>query len=228
MAPPSHSLTRSLERRLDQVESFAMRLARWLCLGGGLGLILGMVATCWSALGKLGLRQLNAIYGPDGVPAFLTWVRPLRGEDEVVAFAVAFALFAALPLVTLHRKHIQIDLLQPVLGARLNHVLTLVGDLILLILAYFLVRQQWNLIFRPARPSRGQEPLWDLIWAGEWQVIWGQRFLDNQQTQVMGLEFWPLHVWAELCSVLFFAAAAIALLGTLRAGALQNPGKASP
>ena len=201
-------------------------MAQGLCLIGGLGFIVGMIATCWSALGKLGLRQLNALYGPEGVPPALTWIRPLRGEDEVVAFAIAFALFAALPLVTLHRKHIQIDLFQPLFGARLNRVLTLLGDLILLILAYFLVRQQWNLIFRPARSSRGQDPLWDLIWAGEWQVVWGQRFLDDQQTQVMGLAFWPLHVWAELCSVLFFAAAAIALLGTLRTGALGSMARA--
>ena len=200
---------------LRALNLFADRFATALCLIGGLGLLFAMLATCWSAIGKFALRQFNAVWGPEQVPAALTWVRPLRGEDEVVAFAIGFALFAALPLVTLKRAHISVNLFEPTFGRLGNRILDVLGDLVLLILAYFFVRQQWNLIFKPARTNRGQDPLLDLVHRGDWAQIWDKRFLDSKQTQVMGLEFWPMHVWAELCSLLFFAAALIALLRTV-------------
>ena len=156
----------------------------------------------------MGLRLVNARLCPENIPDFLAWVQPLSGEDEIVAFAVGFALFAALPLVTLKREHITIGLLQPVYSTQFNRILTLLGDGLMLGLAYLFVRQQWNLIFKPARLSRGQEPLLDLIWAGDWRQIWDVRFLDDKQTQVMGLELWPWHVWAEFCSIIFLIMAA--------------------
>ena len=197
-----------LSRLCDQI-------ATALCLVGGMGLLFAVLATCWSALGKFGLRQLNAFWGAGQVPPSLSWIRPLAGEDELIAFAVCFALFAALPLVTLKRAHIRIDLFEPWFGKFTNQILTVLGDGVLLILAYFFVRQQWNLIFKPARLSRGQEPLLDLLRQGSWTEIWDKRFLDAKQSQVMGLEFWPLHLWAEICSVLFLGAALVALLKSL-------------
>lgn len=200
---------------LSALNRLADRLAIALCALGGLGLLFAVLATCWSAIGKFGLRQFNAIWGPENIPATLAWVRPLRGEDEAVAFAVCFALFAALPLVTLKRAHISVNLFEPAFGRLGNRILDALGDLVLVGLAYFFVRQQWNLIFKPARTSRGQEPLLDLIRHGDWVQIWDKRFIDSKQTQVMGLEFWPLHVWAEVCSILFLMAATVALLRTL-------------
>ena len=200
---------------MSTLNALANRIATLLCLIGGLGLILAVLASCWSAIGKFALRRFNEIWGPGNVPEALAWIRPISGEDEVVAFAIAFVLFAALPFVTLRRAHISIDLFEPAFGRLGNRILDVLGDGVLLILAYFFVRQQWNLIFRPARTSRGQEPLLDLIWQGDWAQIWDKRFLDSKQTQVMGLEFWPFHIWAEFCSVLFFLAALVALMNSL-------------
>ena len=200
---------------LRALNQMADRLATALCILGGMGLIFAFLATCWSAIGKFSLRQFNAIWGPETVPAALSWIGPLRGEDELVAFAVCFALFAALPFVTLKRAHISVNLFEPTFGRLGNRILDTLGDGVLLILAYFFMRQQWNLIFKPARTSRGQEPLLGLIRQGDWAQVWDQRFMDSKRTQVMGLEFWPMHVWAEVCSILFFAAALVALLRTL-------------
>ena len=195
-------------RWLSRIERILTWAATALCIVGGLGFLFAVMATCWSAIGKVGLRFLNARLGPENIPDVLVWIRPLSGEDEIVAFAVGFALFAALPLVTLKREHITIGLLQPVYSTQFNRILTLLGDGLMLGLAYLFVRQQWNLIFKPARLSRGQEPLLDLIWAGDWRQIWDVRFLDDKQTQVMGLELWPWHVWAEFCSIIFLIMAA--------------------
>jgi len=191
--------------------------ARALALIGGLGLLLAIAATWWSALAKVALRQFNALWGPQDVPAVLQWIRPLAGEDEVVGFAVAFALFAALPFVAQQRGHIRIDLLAPRFGPKLNRILDLIADGLLLLLALLFLRQKWNLIFRPARVRSGQDPLLDLIWQGDWAEIWGQRFLDAKQTQVMGLPFWPLHIWAQLCVALFVCVAALSFLRSVQA-----------
>ena len=200
---------------MQKISSLSDRIATGLCLLGGLGLLLAVLATCWSAMAKFTLRQFNALWGAGNVPETLSWIKPLRGEDEVVALAVCFALFAALPFVTLRRAHIRIDLFEPLFGKHINQILTILGDCVLVVLAYLFVRQQWNLIFKPARVNRGQDPLIDLIWQGDWAQIWGKRFLDSKQSQVMGLEFWPFHIWAEICSVLFCAAALVALMRSL-------------
>ena len=204
---------------LAHIERTLGRLATALCAVGGLGLGFAVLAICWSALGKLGARTLNTALGPENVPQTLSWIKPLGGEKEIVAFAVGFAIFAALPLVTLKRGHIRIDLFVSVFGERLNRLLNLAADLILLALAYIFVRQHWNAIFKPARNnSRVQEDsLLELIFASDWATVWGQRFLDDKQTQVAGLKFWPWHIWAEVCSLVFLAVAALVCLQSLMA-----------
>ena len=195
---------------LARIERALSRITAALCVFGGLGLGFAVLAICWSALAKLGARTLNAAMGPENIPQALSWIKPLGGEKEIVAFAVGFAIFAALPLMTLQRGHIRIDLFINVLGAGVNRLLNLAADLILLILAYIFVRQHWNAIFKPARNNARiqEDSLLELIFAGDWATVWGQRFLDDQQTQVAALKFWPWHIWAEVCSLLFLAVAA--------------------
>lgn len=203
---------------LHQTERTLGRLSQGLCLIGGLGLGFAVLAICGSALGKLGSRILNATIGPENIPQAFSWIKPLGGEKEIVAFAVGFAIYAALPLITLQRGHIRIDLFVSQFGVRLNRVLDLVADLILLTLAYMIVRQHWNAIFKPARNnSRVQEDsLLELLWAGDWATVWGQRFLDDKQTQVAGLKYWPWHIWAEICSIIFLIVAVYVSLRSMR------------
>ena len=200
---------------LDKLDRILTWIAYSLCSLGGLGLAFAVLATCWNALGKLSRRFLNWLLGPGQIPDALGWIRPLSGEDEVIAFAVGFTVFAALPILTLKKGHITINLMQPLYSPRFNQFLTLIGDVLMLGIAYMFVRQQWNLIFKPARTSRGQEPLLDLIWAGDWAQIWDKRFLDDRQTQVMGLKFWPWHIYAEICSFIFFMMALYVVIKTL-------------
>ena len=100
-------------------------LDRWMERGAaaialfrGLGLILAISVTCLSVVLKLVRRSLDAALGRylETVP----WggIRPVLGEEELVSFAVGFALFAALPWVMLKRGHFRIDLVEPWFGGR--------------------------------------------------------------------------------------------------------------
>lgn len=182
------------------------RLTVALVLFGGLGFAVAILVTCWSAIGKGLFRLLNSLFGADAVPQALAWLRPLNGEDELVAFGVGFALYAAAPYLMLTRGHITVDLFARRFGPALNRVLVFFGDLLFLIAGWMIFAQQWNLIFKPARTSRGQEPLLNVVLSGDWATV-GKRFRDSQETQVLGLEFWPMHIWAELCTGLFVIAA---------------------
>jgi len=190
------------------------RGAAAIALLGGLGLILAISVTCLSVVLKLVRRSLDAALGRylETVP----WggIRPVLGEEELVSFAVGFALFAALPWVMLKRGHIRIDLLEPWFGGRLNRWLDLIGDLALTVIAYLIMTQQWYLIFKKAR--RSQDPLLDLIFAGDWATVLG-RVRVRDESQILGLKLWPLHIVAEVCVILFFITAVYCCLRSARA-----------
>ena len=74
--------------------------------------------------------------------------------------------------------------------------------------------QQWYLIFKKAR--RSQDPLLDLIFAGDWTTVLG-RVRVRDESQILGLKLWPMHILAELCVILFFITAVYCCLRSARA-----------
>ena len=150
----------------------------------------------------------------DWTPEVLSWVRPILGEEELVQYGVALALFAALPYVMYSKGHITVDLFTSVFGSRFNRVLDLVGDAVLAVLAYLLFTRQWTLLFKPAR---GDDAPWATeILAGNWAEI-ADRLRDNQESQILGLKLWPTYLVAELLTAMFLAVAVFCVLRSARA-----------
>ncbi|MEO1563564.1 MAG: TRAP transporter small permease subunit [Pseudomonadota bacterium] len=199
----------------ERTERAITRLAGGLALLGGLGLILATVITCVSIVLKMSRRGLDTLFG-GAFSGDVPWafIRPILGEEELVSLAVGFAVFAALPWVTLQKGHIRIDLFEQRFGKMFNRLLDLMGDLLLLVLAYLLVTRQWFLIFAPAR--RRQEPMMDEIFGGNFAVI-GERLRDSHESQILGLKLWPSYVVAELCILAFLVVAAFCVLRSARA-----------
>ena len=105
-----------------RLEQAVERLCIWVAVAGGLGLLAATVVTCVSILLKLLRRTLDAA---NLNIAALENVRPILGEEEIVQYGVALALFAALPYVMFAKGHITVDLFKSAFGARLNHLLDL-------------------------------------------------------------------------------------------------------
>lgn len=195
-----------------------MRLCIWLALIGGGGLIVATLLTCVSILMKMARRLIDRIYGAGNGPEALGWVRPILGEEELVQFAVGFALFAVLPYVMLRRGHVTVDLFEPWFGRVGNRVLVLLGDVTMAVIAYLLMTRQWFLIFKKARRD---DPLWgELFVTGNWGEI-GNRLRDSQESQIIGLPLWPTYIVAEFCTVVFFLVAVFCVVRSARQ--LFNP-----
>ena len=189
------------------------RFAAGLALLGGVGLIVATLVTCASIILKLARRSADSIFGAGQVGEALPWLRPILGEEELVMFAVGFALFAALPWVMIQRGHIKVDLFEPVFGDRLNRVLDLLGDLMFAVIAYLIMTRQWFLIFKKARGSK--EPLGNLLLQGDFSEA-ASRIRSAQESQILGIPLWPTYIVAELCVIAFFCVACFCVIRSLR------------
>lgn len=203
---PSADIFAGAEKTLE-------RILRAVAVGGGLGLAVAIVVTCLSIVGKLCRRFLNAALGADFNPPVLAWLNPILGEEELVQYAVGFALFAALPLLTLRRGHITVNLLRNFFSAKMNRVLDLLGYLIFAAVAYMMTTQQWFLIFKKTRA--GQESLPALLFGGEWTEF-AARLRAGDESQILGLPLWPIYAVAEFCVILLFVACAFCVIRGLR------------
>lgn len=197
-----------------RVERGVERAAAILALVGAVGLGVATLVTCVSVALRLVRRTLDAGLGWAVDPALWSGVRPIFGEEEIVTYAVALALFCALPWATLTRGHVRVDLISSAIGARFDRLLDLIGDLAIAALAYLIASRQWYLIFAPAR--RAQEPMGSALLQGDFSVI-AERLRDRDETQILGLPLWPTYVVAELCMLAFLLAAAFCVLRSARA-----------
>lgn len=98
-------------------------LAAGVALLGGLAL---MVAICTVALSVAGRSLIR--FG----------LSPIRGDYEIVAMTVAFALFAFLPWAHLKRGHAVVGIFTDKMGVRINALLQLISDVLMLLLALFI------------------------------------------------------------------------------------------
>ncbi len=194
--------------RLDRTVE---RLCIWIAVAGGLGLLAATILTCISILMKLVRRAMEAV---DWTPDALAWLRPILGEEELVQYSVALALFAALPYVMYAKGHITVDLFKSKFGPRLNRLLDLLGDLTLAVIAYLLFTRQWTLLFSPAR--RNDLPWMTEALSGNWVEIL-DRLKDRPESQILGIKLWPTYLMAELLTGLFFLVAVFCVVRSARA-----------
>ncbi|MGV6838961.1 MAG: TRAP transporter small permease [Planktomarina sp.] len=200
--------------RFEKIEHIITRFAARFALVGGMGLLLAVLITCVSIALKLLRRFLDFAFGGFFDTAPWAFVRPILGEEELVAFGVGFALFAALPWVMIQRGHIKIDLFEPMFGDRLNRLLDFIGDIALAAVGYLIFTRQWFLIFKKAR--RSQEPMSVELANGNWSVL-GDRLRDSQESQVLGLPLWPTWIVAEICTGVFLVVAVFCVVRSGRA-----------
>jgi len=99
-------------------------LARGLAIVGGLALVVVVVVTCISVIG----RALIPL-GLSAVP----------GDYEIVQFGVLFAIFCALPITQYLRGHADVSLLTDVFPPRAAAILELVMDVVMLVATAFIV-----------------------------------------------------------------------------------------
>lgn len=104
------------------------RLARGAALAGGLVLILLVVLTCVSILGRSG----NTFAHWDALKAAAPWVSdamlaagigPVQGDFEVLESGIAFAIFAFLPICQLYGAHATVDVFTSFLPPRVNRAI---------------------------------------------------------------------------------------------------------
>ena len=194
--------------RLDRL---VQRLTAVVAIAGGLGLLVATAVTCLSILFKLLRRGIEAV---SWTPASLDWLRPILGEEELVQYSVALALFAALPYVMYAKGHITVDLFKTTFSPWLNRLFDLLGDIALTVIAYLLFSRQWSLLFKPAR---GDDPLWITeALTGNWAEI-ADRLKDRPESQILGIKLWPTYLVAEVLTALFLAVGVFCIVRSARA-----------
>ena len=198
----------------ERTERTVAKLAGGLAILGGAGLIFATLTTCASILLKVARGAMDALFGASVVAETVPWLRPILGEEEIVSYSVGFALFAALPWVTLQKGHIKVDLLESLFRDRLNRFLDFLGDLSIAVLAYLIMTRQWYLIFSKAR---GRQPsMGELLLEGDFSAALG-RLRTRQESQILEIPLWPTYVVAEICVVIFFLVACFCVLRSGRA-----------
>ncbi|PIE11544.1 MAG: C4-dicarboxylate ABC transporter permease [Rhodobacterales bacterium] len=93
------------------------RLAIGMALAGGGVLLVLIVLTCVSVAGR-------------GLGVAFDWAGPVKGDFEIIEAAMAFAIFAFLPLAQLRGGHPTVNLLTDRLGAGVSRVLAAFWEIV--------------------------------------------------------------------------------------------------
>lgn len=130
-----------------QINSIMMALARYMAILGGIVLVLLILLTCVSIVGRI----LNGFFHGDLMesiaPAFSAWmiglgIGPVNGDFELVEAGVAFAIFAFLPLCQITAGHACVDVVAVRMPRKVNRFMRMVIDLVF---AAILVLIAWRL-----------------------------------------------------------------------------------
>ncbi|MCW9043641.1 MAG: TRAP transporter small permease [Pseudopelagicola sp.] len=114
-----------LEKRMGRVVD---AIARVMAYGGGLILLAISAMTVISIIGRAGVG-----YG----------LAPVPGDYELVAHGCALAVFSFLPYCQLKRGHVTVDVLTDRFPVRIRALLGLLGDVLITLAAFVLLRQLW-------------------------------------------------------------------------------------
>ncbi len=197
-----------------KIELFIEKLSLLIAVVGGFGLIGAMLITCISIVGKLVRRLLDITLSDNVDLHIVAWIRPILGEEELVQYGVGFALFAALPWVTLQKGHVTIDLLARYFNAKTNQIINLLADCSIAMIAYMLLTRQWHLLVKKER--NGQEGFVDYLLSGDVDGIISSIKLRDE-SQILSIPLWPLYMAAEFCIFIFFIIAVFCMIRSLLA-----------
>ena len=113
---------------------FFNALSRFMAYLGGIMLVLLIVLTCVSVVG----RSLNGIFHSGFfeslAPGFAKWaldigVGPVNGDFELIEAGVAFSIFAFMPLCQITRGHASVEILTKKFSPFINYLLQFIIDM---------------------------------------------------------------------------------------------------
>ncbi len=192
------------------MERFVRRSAKFLACLGALGLIFAGLLTGLSILLRLIRRMIDALLGTAFAAEHAPWIGSILGEEELVSLGVGAALFAALPLVTLERKHLRINLLKPIFHKKVNALLDLLSDLAFAFIAYLILTRQWFLLYK--KPGRDLEHgAFEHLFRGDVDAFLDGLWLEPE-SQIIGFPLWPTYLVAEVAVFLFFLCACLCVV----------------
>lgn len=116
---------------MAQIEKFIHGMARIMALIGGTVMVLLIVLTCLSVLGRNinGLGHLQAV--EDGLPAlsgFLTSFGSITGDFELLEAGIAFAILSFLPWCQVMRGHASVDIFTTMMPETVNRWLAVLWE----------------------------------------------------------------------------------------------------
>lgn len=111
------------------------RLARFFALMGGIVLMVLIVLTCLSVLGRGINTFLHSAFMKGFAPGFAeallaTGIGPVNGDFELVEAGMAFAIFAFIPLCQLNGSHASVDIFTAGFSRRANRILLVVIEVV--------------------------------------------------------------------------------------------------
>lgn len=119
--------------RKDMMNKYMTTIAKWMALLGGAVLILLIVITCLSVIG----RSLNTIGHTEfltenamSVANFFQYFKPIWGDFEIVEAGIAFAILSFFPWCSLNRGHATVDIFTSGLSDTKNRFLAVFWELI--------------------------------------------------------------------------------------------------
>lgn len=115
--------------------NFIQKLSRFMAYLGGLMLVLLIVMTCISIVG----RSLNGILHTDTaqlmIPAVANWlldigVGPLNGDYELLEAGMAFSIFAFLPLCQFNAAHASVDVFTTMMSTKISNFMVWISEVL--------------------------------------------------------------------------------------------------
>lgn len=112
------------------MQKLMMGLARKMAILGGMVLVLLIILTCLSIIGRLLNGVLHGSLMQGLAPALSDWlinyIGPINGDFELVDAGVAFAIFAFIPLCQITSGHASVDVVANAFPVKVNRFLRMV------------------------------------------------------------------------------------------------------
>ena len=115
------------------MHKYVNKLAQFLAVLGGAILVLMIVITCLSVIGRIfnsvGHSGFITMYLPF-LGSFFQWFRPITGDYELIEAGAALAIFMFLPWCQLNRGHATVELFTAMLPSKANRFLSAFWEII--------------------------------------------------------------------------------------------------
>ena len=165
----------------EKVARVMGRIARVLAYFGGTVLILLAVMTVVSTIGRafVGLQ---------------IGLGPIPGDFELVEAGTAVAVFSFMSWCHLNRGHVTVDVIEEFIPRRANHLLVLIGNVLVLIVAFVVAWRLW--MGFGEQVTWFEQPVRDVLG-------FGYKPFTNNTTYILGMPVWYSYLLSVIGAVFF-------------------------